>query len=264
MLGHMDLGLKGCVAIVGGSSSGMGLAAAMALAAEGCSVALFARRGELLEQAVSQVEALTGPATALAVAGDAADPDALARLVEQTRERFGRIDIVINNTGGPPAGGFEDFGDDEWRTAWELTMMSTLRVTRLALPSLRESGRGRVVTITSSAAKEPNDGLLLSNAYRPGITGWSKTLSQDEARHGITVNCIAPGYIDTERMKLIYAAGADPEGDRRRDADVIPAGRFGSPAEVGDAITFLCSTRAAYINGITLLIDGGLAKGLLS
>jgi 3-oxoacyl-[acyl-carrier protein] reductase len=225
---------------------------------------VFARRGEMLDEAVAAIDGLPGPARGLAVSGDATDAGDLARLVDATLERFGRLDVLVNNTGGPPAGGFEQFGDDDWRAAWELTLMSTIRLTRLALPSLRESGRGRVVTITSSAVKEPNDGLLLSNAYRPAVTGWSKTLSQDEARHGITVNCIAPGYIDTERMKRIYAAGEDPEGDRRRDAEAIPAGRFAEPSEIGDAVAFLCSTRAAYINGITLLVDGGLAKGLLS
>jgi 3-oxoacyl-[acyl-carrier protein] reductase len=260
----VELGLEGCVAIVGGASSGMGRAAAVALAQEGCSVVVFARRQELLDEAVAEIEALGTGAAALAVAGDAADAAALEQLVTKTIERFGRIDIVVNNTGGPPAGSFEDFDDDQWRAAWELTLMSALRLTRLALPSLRQSGRGRVVNITSSAVKEPNEGLLLSNTYRPGVTGWAKTLSQDEGPHGVTVNSIAPGYIDTERMKNLYAAGDDPEGSRRTDEEAIPARRFGEPREIGDAIAFLCSTRASYINGITLLIDGGLAKGLLS
>jgi 3-oxoacyl-[acyl-carrier protein] reductase len=112
--------------------------------------------------------------------------------------------------------------------------------------------------------KEPSEGLLLSNTYRPGVIGWAKTLSQDEGPHGITVNSIAPGYIDTERMKSLYAGGADPEGDRTRDEALIPARRFGDPAEIGDLCAFLCSTNAAYLNGITILMDGGLAKGLLS
>jgi|1186.fasta_scaffold13236_2 3-oxoacyl-[acyl-carrier protein] reductase len=260
----MDLDLKGRVAIVGGASSGMGRACARALAREGCSVAVFARRGDLLHELVSEVEGLGTGAEGLAVAGDSSSADDLRQLVERTLERFGRLDILVNNTGGPPAGGFGDFEDDDWRAAWELTLMSTLRLTRLALPALRESGRGRIVNITSSAVKEPNEGLLLSNTYRPGVTGWAKSLSQDEAPNGITVNSVAPGYIDTERMKRIYAAGEDPEGDRARDAAAIPAGRFGEPEEIADAVTFLCSGRASYINGITLLVDGGLAKGLLS
>jgi 3-oxoacyl-[acyl-carrier protein] reductase len=253
----VDLGLNGCVAIVGGASSGMGRACALALAREGASVALFARRAELLDEAVAEIEALGSGAAALAVAGDSARPADLEALVARTIERFGRIDIVVNNSGGPPAGSFEDFDDAAWRAAWDLTLMSTLRLTRLALPELRKSGRGRVVNITSSAVKEPSEGLLLSNTYRPGVIGWAKTLSQDEGPHGITVNSI-------ERMKSLYATGSDPDGDRRRDEALIPARRFGDPAEIGDLCAFLCSTRAAYLNGITILVDGGLAKGLLS
>jgi 3-oxoacyl-[acyl-carrier protein] reductase len=242
----------------------MGRACAMALAGEGCNVTLFARRDALLEAAVVAIDALSNGASGLAIAADSTDPQAMGEIVDRTLERFGRLDILVNNTGGPPAGGFDDFDDEQWRAAWELTLMSTLRLTRLALPALRRSGRGRIVNITSSAVKEPNEGLILSNTYRPGVIGWAKTLSQVEAPNGITVNSIAPGYIDTERLQSIYALGDDPDGDRRRDAAAIPAGRFGDPAEIGDAVAFLCSARAAYINGITLLIDGGLAKGLLS
>jgi 3-oxoacyl-[acyl-carrier protein] reductase len=260
----MDLGLKGCAAIVAGSSSGMGHASALALAREGCNVTLFARRAELLEQTVAEIAGLGSGAEALAVTGDSTDPAALKAAVDGTKARFGRIDIVVNNTGGPPAGGFEDFDDDAWRAAWELTLMSTLRLTRLALPELRKSGRGRVVNITSSAVKEPNEGLLLSNVYRPGVIGWAKTLSQDEGPTGLTVNSIAPGFIDTERMKNLYASGDDPAAARAHDEAAIPARRFGDPAEIGAVVAFLCSTQAAYISGITVLVDGGLAKGLLS
>ena len=260
----MDLGLKSCVAIVGGASSGMGHASALALAREGCNVTLFARRAELLEQAVAEIAELGSGAEALAVTGDSTDPADLQAVVDRTLARFGRIDIVVNNTGGPPAGGFEDFDDDGWRAAWELTLMSTLRLTRLALPELRKSGRGRVVNITSSAVKEPSEGLLLSNVYRPGVIGWAKTLSQDEGPNGITVNSIAPGFIDTERMKNLYASGDDPAAARASDEAAIPARRFGEPGEIGAAVAFLCSSQAAYISGITVLVDGGLAKGLLS
>jgi 3-oxoacyl-[acyl-carrier protein] reductase len=260
----MDLGLEGCVAIVTGSSSGMGRACALALAREGCNVTLFARRQTLLEEAVGEVDALGSGASGLAVAGDSTDAEALRAVVERTLDRFGRLDILVNNSGGPPAGSFEDFDDDAWRLAWELTLMSTLRLTRFALPGLRRSGRGRIVNITSSAVKEPSEGLLLSNTYRPGVIGWAKTLSQDEGRNGITVNSIAPGYIDTERLRSIYSLADDPDQARRNDEAAIPLRRFGDPAEIAAAVAFLSSTQASYITGITVLIDGGLAKGLLS
>jgi 3-oxoacyl-[acyl-carrier protein] reductase len=260
----MDLGLEGCVAIVGGSSSGMGRACAVALAREGCNVSLFARRETLLDEAAAEIEGLGSGARALATAGDASDPSALQALVDSTVEEFGHLDIVVNNTGGPPAGSFEDFGDEEWQKAWELTLMSTLRLTRFALPALRRSGRGRIVNITSSAVKEPNEGLLLSNTYRPGVIGWAKTLSQHEGPNGITVNSIAPGYIDTDRMRSLYELADDPDQARRNDEAAIPLRRLGDPAEIAAAVAFLCSTQASYITGITVLIDGGLAKGLLS
>jgi 3-oxoacyl-[acyl-carrier protein] reductase len=261
---RMDLGLEGCVAIVGGSSSGMGRACALALAREGCNVTLFARRQTLLDDAAAEIDGLGSGAGALAVAGDASDADALRVVVHRTLEQFGRLDILVNNTGGPPAGTFEDFGDEEWQNAWELTLMSTLRLTRFALPELRRSGRGRIVNITSSAVKEPIPGLPLSNTYRPGVIGWAKTLSQDEGPNGITVNSIAPGYINTDRLRSLYALADDPDQARRNDEAAIPLRRFGEPAEIAAAVAFLCSTQASYITGITVLVDGGLAKGLLS
>jgi 3-oxoacyl-[acyl-carrier protein] reductase len=242
----------------------MGRACARALAQEGCDVTLFARRMDVLEEAAAEVESLESGASALPVAGDSTDVDALRAVVDRTLDRFGRLDILVNNTGGPPAGSFEDLGDEEWQKAWELTLMSTLRLTRFALPALRRSGRGRIVNITSSAVKEPNEGLLLSNTYRPGVIGWAKTLSQHEGPNGITVNSIAPGYIDTDRMRSLYELADDPDQARRNDEAAIPLRRLGDPAEIAAAVAFLCSTQASYITGITVLIDGGLAKGLLS
>jgi 3-oxoacyl-[acyl-carrier protein] reductase len=259
----VNLGLDGCVALIGGSSSGMGRAVARMLAAEGCNVVLFARRADVLEEAVAEIEH-AGGGQAVAVSGDSADPAALEQAVRTAKERFGQLDIVVNNTGGPPGGGFEAFGDEEWQAAYELTFMSALRLTRRALPMLRDSGRGRIVNITSSSVKEPTEGLLLSNALRPAVVGWAKTLSREEGPNGITVNNIAPGYIGTERLRYLYSLSRDPDGDQQRDAEAIPARRFGEPDEIGAAVVFLCSEPAAYINGITLLVDGGLAVGLLS
>jgi 3-oxoacyl-[acyl-carrier protein] reductase len=154
----------------------MGRAVARRLAAEGCAVTLFARRAELLDEAVAEIAALPDGGRAHAVVGDSTAAADLARAVEETSREFGRIDIVVNNTGGPPAGDFGDFDDDDWQRSFELTLLSAIRLTRLALPSLRESGRGRVLNITSMAVKEINDGLLLSNALRPGVIGWAKHL----------------------------------------------------------------------------------------
>ena len=260
----MDLGLRGCAAIVSGASSGMGRAIARRLAQEGCDVTLFARRTELLEEAVAEISELPSAGRAYAVAGDSTAPADLERTIEETTRQFGRIDVVVNNTGGPPAGDFGDFDDEDWQRGFELTLLSAIRLTRLALPGLRQSGRGRVVNLTSMAVKEINDGLLLSNAFRPAVTGWAKHLSREQGQHGVTVNSIAPGYIDTDRLRYLYSTGADPDEARRRDAEEIPLRRFGAPEEIASAAAFLCSTAASYITGVTLLVDGGLTRGLLS
>jgi 3-oxoacyl-[acyl-carrier protein] reductase len=260
----MDLELAGCAAIAGGSSSGMGLAIARALAAEGCDVALFARREEPLATEAHRIETDFPGVRALPVTGDSTDPEALQRVVAEALGRFDRLDIVVNNTGGPPAGDFGDFDDDAWQDGYELSVLSAIRLTRNALPALRKSGRGRVVNITSSTVKELADSLLLANALRPGVVGWAKHLSREEGPNGITVNCIAPGYIDTDRLKYLYSLADDPEASRRADAAAIPARRFGEAEEVGATVAFLCSRRADYISGITVLVDGGLARGLLS
>jgi 3-oxoacyl-[acyl-carrier protein] reductase len=224
---------------------------------------LYARRADLLAEVAAAITAATGT-EALGVPADATDPAALDRVCDQALEHFGRLDIVVNNAGGPPAGNYEDFADADWQRAYELVLASAIRLTRRALPALRQSGRGRIVNLTSSAVKETNDGLLLSNVFRPGVIGWAKTISRDEARHGITVNSIAPGYIGTERLVQLYSLEADPDAAMVRDARTIPAGRFGTPQEIAAAVAFLCSTGAAYVNGTTMLVDGGLARGLLS
>jgi 3-oxoacyl-[acyl-carrier protein] reductase len=259
----MDLGLRGCAGLVTGSSSGMGLAIARALAAEGCEVALFARRGDVLEHEASRIEAEHGVRT-ITVPGDSTDPAALERAVDETIAAFGRLDILVNNTGGPPAGGFGDFDDADWQSAYELSLRSAVHATRHALPALRRSGRGRVINITSSTVKDVSDGLLLSNAIRPAVIGWAKTLSREEGPSGVTVNSVAPGYIDTDRLKYLYSLADDPEQSRRADEDAIPARRFGQPEEIAATVVFLCSVHAAYISGITVLVDGGLSRGLSS
>jgi 3-oxoacyl-[acyl-carrier protein] reductase len=252
----MDLGLNGTSAIVCGASSGMGLAIARALAGEGSAVTMNARDPERLARAAE------GVAGALTVAGDVRDAKTLERLVEHTVAERGRLDIVVNNAGGPPAGTFETTPEEAWRDAFELSLHAAVRLTRIALPHLRQSGRGRVVNITSWSVREPIPHLMLSNAIRPGIVGWAKTLSHELGPDGITVNTIAPGKIDTPRVRELWDHQPDPEAARRRDMEAVPARRLGSPDEVAAVVAFLCSARAAYVSGAVLPVAGGLMRGI--
>ncbi len=249
----MDLGLQGATAVVCGASSGMGLAVAEALAEEGARVVMFARRRDLLER---QAERLG----AVAVPGDLTVPADLERLVATTVETFGGIDILVLNGGGPPPGHARDLRPEEVAAAVELLLTPFVRLAGLALPHLERSGRGRIVLIESSSVREPIDGLVLSNAVRPGVVGWAKTLAREVARKGVTVNVIAPGSIDTERLAQLYAAS---EGSREEDAARIPVGRLGQPREVADLACFLASQRASYVTGAVIPVDGGLGRLLL-
>ncbi|MGN6378625.1 MAG: SDR family oxidoreductase [Gaiellales bacterium] len=252
----MDLGLDGTSAVVCGASSGMGLAIARALAAEGCAVTMVARDAARLEAAAESV------AGSLSVAGDVRDLEALEQAVQRTMDAHGRLDIVVNNAGGPPPGTFESTPPDAWPAAFELSVHSAVRLTRLALPHLRASGRGRVINITSWSVREPIPNLLLSNAVRPAVVGWAKSLAQELGPDGITVNTIAPGKIDTPRAQELWHSQPDPEAARRADLAAIPARRLGSPEEIGAVVTFLCSTHAAYVSGVVLPVDGGALRGV--
>lgn len=253
----MDLELEGTAAVVGGASSGMGLAIARALAAEGCAVTAVARGRERLDRAAAEI----GPGT-LALAGDVRDHDLLRRVVDETVSARGRLDIVVNNAGGPPPGTFDSTPDEAWADAFELSLNAAVRLTRLALPHLRRSGRGRVVNITSWSVREPIPNLMLSNAIRPGVVGWAKTLAHELGPDGITVNTIAPGKIDTDRVRELWSHYPDPAAAERADIQAVPARRLGKPDEIGSAVAFLCSARAAYISGTVLPVDGGLLHGV--
>jgi 3-oxoacyl-[acyl-carrier protein] reductase len=252
----MDLGLAGTAAIVGGASSGMGLAVARTLAGEGCGVTMLARDPDRLRAAADAVP------DALTVAGDVRDLAALERAVEATVEARGRLDIVVNNAGGPPPGTFESTPAEAWPEAFELSLHSAVRLTRLALPHLKRSGRGRVVNITSWSVREPIPNLLLSNAIRPGVVGWAKSLAHELGPHGITVNTVAPGKIDTPRVRELWHSRPDPARAEQEDMAGIPARRLGTPDEVGAVIAFLCSTRAAYVSGTVVPVDGGALRGI--
>jgi 3-oxoacyl-[acyl-carrier protein] reductase len=246
----MNLALDGRTAIVCGASSGMGLAIAEALAREGTNVAMFARRRDLLEREAERIGAL-------AVRGDVTNPADLQRLVETTVAAFGGIDIVVWNAGGPPPGTATDISDESLEAAFELLLVPAVRLVRLALPHLERSGHGRIVAVTSIAAREPSAHLALSNALRPAVTGWAKTLARELGPKGITVNCVAPGRIDTARLAHLY-----PEGPTEAQLADIPLGRWGTPAEFANVVCFLVSDGASYVTGTTISVDGGLAQGL--
>ena len=248
----MELGLRGKTAIVCGASSGLGLASAEALAEEGANVAMFARRRDVLERDANRIGAL-------AVRGDVTNSADLERLVERTVEAFGGIDIVVWNSGGPPAGKASEITDEQLESAFELLLQPAVRLVRLALPHLRKSDAGRIVCITSATVKEPTPHLALSNALRPGLTGWAKTLSRELGPEGITVNCVAPGRIDTPRMTELYGADGPPPEELAQ----IPLGRLGTPREFGDVVCFLASARANYVTGSTVVVDGGISRGLV-
>jgi 3-oxoacyl-[acyl-carrier protein] reductase len=229
----------------------MGLAIAEALAAEGANVAMFARRRDLLEREAERIGAL-------AVRGDLRDPSQLARLVERTVDAFDGIDILVNNGGGPPRGSALEASDDDLESAVELLLLSAVRLTRLCLPYLGKSGRGRVINIESSTVREPADNLALSNAVRPGVVGWAKTLAREVGPSGITVNTIAPGQIDTERLQEVY-----PDGPSADDLARIPLRRIGQPREIAEVVCFLASDGAGYVTGAVIPVDGGLTRSLL-
>ncbi|HEU5211864.1 MAG TPA: SDR family oxidoreductase [Gaiellaceae bacterium] len=247
----MDLGLKGRTAIVCGASSGIGLAAAESLAGEGANVVMFARRRELLER---EAERIGG----LAVRGDVTDPRDLERVVARAVEAFGGIDILVNNSGGPPRTPAVGLTAEQIEAAVELLLISAVRLTELCLPHLRESPAGRIINIESSSVRQPVENLALSNAVRPGVIGWAKTLAREVGLDGITVNSIAPGQIETERLRERY-----PSGPSASDLQGIPLRRLGTPAEAGDVVCFLASDQAAYVTGTVIPVDGGLTRGLL-
>jgi 3-oxoacyl-[acyl-carrier protein] reductase len=246
----MDLGLSGRTAIVCGASSGIGLGIAESLAGEGANVVMFARRSELLEQEARRIGGVP-------VAGDVTSRDDLERLVTTTVGAYGGIDILVNNSGGPPRSTAAELDADKVEAAVALLLVSVVRLTGLCLPYLERSSAGRIVNVTSSTVREPIDNLALSNAIRPGVVGWAKSLARELGPKGITVNCLAPGRIDTERIREVY-----PDGPSEDDLAAIPLRRLGTTREIGDVVAFLCSERASYVSGTVMLVDGALTRGL--
>ena len=248
----MELGLAGRTAIVCGASSGMGLAIAETLAGEGANVAVFARRREVLEREAERIGAL-------AVQGDLTIPQHLERLVQATVGAFGGVDVLILNGGGPPAGTASSLTAEAVEEAVALLLTPHVTLVARCLPHLRESGRGRIVAIESSSVREPLANLALSNAVRPGVVGWLKTLARELGPDGITVNTIAPGRIDTDRLRSLYGDSGPPSSDLEN----VPVRRLGTPAEIAAAAAFLASDRAGYVTAAVIPVDGGLTRGLL-
>ncbi len=257
----MDLGLEGKVALVGGSSKGIGRAVALALAREGCRVTICARDNAALAATAQAIRQQT-ESKVFSLVCDMSSYEDIRRVVAETVKTFGRLDILVNNAGGPPTGTFDELDESAWLQAINQNLLSAVRTIREALPHLRRSGSGRIINITSVAVKQPIDRLILSNTARLGVVGMAKTLSRELAPEGITVNNVCPGNIATERLVSLIEERARRQGVPMEQAieveeSRVPMGYLGDPEDVANLAVFLASTKARYITGTTIQVDGG-------
>lgn len=262
----MDLGLQGKVALVTAASKGLGKACAMRFAREGASVAICSRDEESIRAAADEIRATTGARVA-AVPADVSRAEDIRNFVAAAVAEFGRIDALICNAGGPPAGSFEEVTDAQWQGALELNLLSVVRLIRAALPKLKESGAGRIVNISSTSIRQPIAGLILSNSARLAVQGLVKTCADEFAPYNILINSVAPGRINTDRVRSLdrtnaAKAGITPEEQAVRTAQTIPLKRYGEPEEFARYVVFLGSPANTYVTGQALLADGGLARGV--
>jgi 3-oxoacyl-[acyl-carrier protein] reductase len=272
----MKLGLEGRRALVCGSSSGLGRAIALELAREGARVVLCSRsrdrieaaREEMVHELSGDAEAAGDPAGRIhAAVADLSTSAGRGGVVEAAVGAFGGIDILVTNTGGPPSGPMEAHDLATWRTAYEGLLESVVELTGLVLPAMKAQGWGRIVNVTSISVKQPVEGLILSNTLRAGVTGFARTVANEVASHGVTVNNVLPGYTRTERLGELAAAGAarsgkSPDEIFRAWEAQTPAGRLGEPNELAALATFLCSERAGFITGQSIAVDGGWVRSL--
>jgi 3-oxoacyl-[acyl-carrier protein] reductase len=257
----MDLGIEGKVAVVAAASQGLGKACAQALAKEGARVAILSRRQDELDKVAKEIGAALPVACNLAVA---ADIDAAIAKVEAT---LGPVSILVNNCGGPPAGTFDTITEKQWAESFEQVFLSALRLTRAVLPMMRAAQWGRIVNIVSSSVEQPIPGLIVSNAFRPALAGWAKTLAAEVAGDHILVTCAAPGRILTARTAALDRAMSEKQGRPIEQVQAerviaVPLKRYGTPEEFGAAVAFLASERASYLTGSLLRIDGGAVAAL--
>ncbi|PWK08958.1 SDR family oxidoreductase [Tumebacillus permanentifrigoris] len=262
----MDLGMKDKVVLVTAGSKGLGRAVALEFAREGASVMIASRSEEELAKTAREIAGETGAAVDFCVTdlGKRGDIDAL---FAKTLERFQRLDVLVTNAGGPPAGNFDNFEDDVWERVFQANLMNVVRLVRGALPHFRAVGGGRIVNITSTSIKQPIEGLLLSNTFRAGVNALAKSLSVELGPEGILVNTIAPGRISTDRIQELdglRAAATDSTSEQVREGfeRLIPVGRYGTPEEFARAAVFLGSLSNTYVTGQSLLVDGGMVRAL--
>jgi 3-oxoacyl-[acyl-carrier protein] reductase len=261
----MDLKLTGKTALIAASSQGLGRAIAEGLLKEGANVVISGRDESKLKKVVSEIDP-EGTGKAAFVRADITNPEDIKAMVQTAIDTFGTIDILVNNAGGPPAGSFESFTDEDWQAAFELNLLSYIRLIRAALPALKKNG-GKIINIASSSIKEPIPGLILSNTFRTGIVGLSKTLAQELAPYNILINTVAPGRIATDRIKYLDQVNAEKLGVSREEVEAklkesIPLKRYGTTQEFANFVVFLASEANSYVTGSSFLIDGGMVKSI--
>lgn len=257
----MDLGISGRVAVVAAASQGLGKASAHALAKEGAKVAILSRRQEELDRVTKEIGAT------LPIACDLSKADSIESAITRVKNELGPVSILVNNCGGPPAGTFDTINEQQWADAFQQVFLSALRLTRAVLPMMRAAKWGRIVNIVSSSVEQPIPGLIVSNAFRPALAGWAKTLAAEVAPDGILVTCAAPGRILTSRTEVLDRAAAEKSGrpieDIRTERLIaVPLKRYGTPEEFGSTVAFLASERASYLTGSLVRVDGGAIAAL--
>ena len=262
----MDLNLKNKNAIVCASSQGLGKAAAIDLALEGVNLAICSRDQDKIDKTKAEILKRTdNQIKVIALKTDLNSSEQIETLYDEALSSLGSIDILVNNNGGPPPSTFEELTDDDWQNAFNSTMMSCLRLSRLVMPQMKERGWGRIINISSVSVKTPVNGLFLSNSLRMGVLGWSKALADELAPFGITVNTVCPGYTRTERVEAILESQSNASGLNKEDieksiANNIPMKRVGEAEDLAGLITFLASEKANYMTGLAVQVDGGSAR----